>query len=274
MDYRSVMMIATRPVGDLLRDWRQRRRLSQLDLAMEADVSARHVSFLETGRARPSREMLLRLADPLDIPLRERNELLVAAGFAPVYPERGLDAPALRAAREAVERVLRGHEPYPALAVDRHWTMLAANDAVAPLLVGVAKDLVRPPINVLRLSLHPKGLAPRIANYGQWRGHLLERLRGQVAVSADPVLVALLEELAGYPAPDGLDEAGDADADRELAGIVVPLRLRTDLGMLSFISTTTVFGTPLDVTLADLAIESFFPADAETGEVLRGLAGV
>src|SRR5262245_39242564 len=152
VDYGSVMMIATRPVGDLLRDWRQRRRLSQLDLAMEADVSARHVSFLETGRARPSREMLLRLADPLDIPLRERNELLVAAGFAPVYPERGLDAPALRAARDAVERVLRGHEPYPALAVDRHWTMLAANDAVAPLLVGVAKELVRPPINVLRVS--------------------------------------------------------------------------------------------------------------------------
>jgi transcriptional regulator with XRE-family HTH domain len=269
VDYRSGMMIATRPVGDLLRGWRQRRRLSQLDLAMEAEVSARHLSFLETGRARPSREMLMRLAEPLEIPLRERNELLVAAGFAPVYPERGLDAPALRAAREAVERVLTGHEPYPALAVDRHWTMLAANDAVAPLLIGVAKELVRPPINVLRVSLHPKGLAPRIANYGEWRGHLLERLRGQVEKSGDPVLAALLEELRGYPAPEGIDDAGAGATDRDWAGIVVPLRLRTDRGLLSFISTTTVFGTPLDVTLADLAIESFFPADAETGEELR-----
>src|SRR5215211_7102926 len=204
------MMTATRPVGDLLRDWRQRRRLSQLDLAMEADVSARHLSFLETGRARPSREMLLRLSEPLDIPLRERNELLLAGGFAPVFPERSLDAPALKAAREAVERVLKGHEPYPALAVDRHWSLLTANDAVTPLLVGVGKDLLRPPINVLRLSLHPKGLAPRIANYAQWREHVLERLRGQVDVSADAVLADLLEELRGYPAPEGSAGQGQA----------------------------------------------------------------
>jgi transcriptional regulator with XRE-family HTH domain len=267
------MMIATRPVGDLLRDWRQRRRLSQLSLAMEADVSTRHVSFLETGRARPSREMLLRLAEPLEIPLRERNELLLAAGFAPVYPERGLDAPAMRAARDVVERVLAGHEPFPALAVDRYWTLLAANDAVAPLLVGVAKELVRPPINVLRLSLHPKGLAPRIVNLAEWREHVLERLRRQVAVSGDAVLAELLAELGGYPAPD--EAGGDAlsGREREEGRVAVPLRIRTEDGVLSFISTTTVFGTPVDVTLAELAIEAFFPADAETADVLlkRGI---
>jgi len=266
------MITATRPVGDLLRDWRQRRRLSQLDLAMEADVSARHLSFLETGRARPSREMLLRLAEPLEIPLRERNELLLAAGFAPVYPERGLDTPALRQAREAVERILKGHEPYPALAVDRHWTMVAANDAVAPLLVGVGKDLLRPPINVLRLSLHPKGLAPRIANYAQWRDHVLERLRRQVEVSADPVLAALLEELGSYPAPDGDTDDDASPHGRDLASVVVPLQLHTDHGLLSFFTTTTVFGTPVDLTLAELAIESFFPADTATAGILRGLS--
>jgi transcriptional regulator with XRE-family HTH domain len=269
------MMTATRPVGDLLRDWRQRRRLSQLSLAMEADVSPRHVSFLETGRARPSRQMLLRLAEPLEIPLRDRNQLLVAAGFAPVYPERGLDAPALRAAREAVERVLTGHEPYPALAVDRHWTLLAANDAVAPLLVGIGKDLLRPPINVLRLSLHPRGLARRIANYAEWRGHLLERLRHQVEVSADPVLNELLAELRGYPAPNEDDEIErrEPDRNRPFADMVIPLQLRTEHGLLSFFSTTTIFGTPVDVTLAELAIESFFPADSETALILRRIAG-
>jgi transcriptional regulator with XRE-family HTH domain len=263
------MMTATRPIGDLLRDWRQRRRLSQLDLALEADVSARHVSFLETGRARPSREMVLRLAERLEVPLRDRNTLLVAAGFAPVYPERSLDDPALRVAREAVDRVLVGHEPYPALAVDRHWSLVAANRAVGPLLVGVEPDLLRPPVNVLRLSLHPAGLAPRIANFAEWRAHLLDRLRHQVEVSADPVLAELLEELGRYPAPG---DGGEPVRDRDLAGVVVPLRLRTDRGLLAFFSTTTVFGTPVDVTLADLAIESFFPANAATAESLRRVA--
>jgi transcriptional regulator with XRE-family HTH domain len=266
------MMTATRPVGDLLRDWRQRRRLSQLDLAMEADVSARHLSFLETGRARPSREMLLRLSEPLQIPLRERNELLVAGGFAPVFPERGLDAPALKAARDAVERVLKGHEPYPALAVDRHWSLLAANETVAPLLVGVVRDLLKPPMNVLRLSLHPKGLAPRIANYRQWRNHVLERLRRQVAVSADPVLAELHDELRGYPMPEDAVDSAMPGSPTDFAGVVVPLQLRTEHGLLSFFSTTTVFGTPVDVSLSELAIESFFPADAATAEILRRLA--
>jgi transcriptional regulator with XRE-family HTH domain len=275
LDYRvAMMMTTTRPVGDLLRDWRQRRRLSQLALAAEADVSARHVSFLETGRARPSRELLLRLAERLEIPLRERNALLVAAGYAPVYPERSLDDPALQAARKAVDLVLTGHEPYPAIAVDRHWTLVAANRAVAPLLVGVAPELLRPPLNVLRVSLHPAGMAPRIANFAQWRTHLLERLRQQVETSADPTLAALLEELRGYPTPGGGAEGAANAPRRDLydAGVVVPLRLRTEHGLLAFFSATTIFGTPIDVTLAELAIESFFPADPATAEALRRIA--
>jgi transcriptional regulator with XRE-family HTH domain len=255
------------PVGELLRQWRRRRGFSQLDLACEADISTRHVSFLETGRSLPSRSMVIHLAERLDIPLRERNGLLVAAGYAPVYPEHKLDDPALLAARNAVDLVLSGHEPYPALAVDRHWTLIAANRAVMPLLAGAADDLLRPPVNVLRLSLHPAGLAPRIENFSQWRGHVLNRLARQVDVSADTVLASLHAELKALPVPEAPDpepiiETGHAD-------VVVPLRLRTDAGPLSFFSTTTVFGTAVDVTLSELAIEAFFPADAATAEALR-----
>ena len=191
------------PVGELLRGWRQRRRLSQLDLALEAEISSRHLSFLETGRSQPSRDMLLHLAERLDVPLRERNVLLTAAGYAPVFAERALTDPALQAARKAVELVLKGHEPFPALAVDRHWTLVAANAAVAPLLAGADPALLAPPVNVLRLSLHPNGLAPRIENLREWRAHLLERLRRQVELTADPVLAALMDELRAYPSPGG-----------------------------------------------------------------------
>ena len=258
----------TPPVGELLRQWRHRRGFSQLDLACEADISARHVSFLETGRSLPSRSMVIHLAERLDIPLRERNGLLVAAGYAPVYPEHKLDDPALRAAREAVDLVLTGHEPYPALAVDRHWTLVAANRAVAPLLAGAADELLRPPVNVLRLSLHPDGLASRIGNYSQWRGHVLTRLARQVDVSADPVLASLHEELKSLPVIPGAFEA-EAGMDGGHADVVIPFRLRTGTGLLSFFSTTTVFGTAVDVTLSELAIEAFFPADAATAEALR-----
>lgn len=189
----------TRPIGDLLREWRERRRLSQLALALDADVSTRHLSFLETGRARPSREMVLRLADRLNVPLRERNTMLLAAGFASAYPEHGFDDSALEVARAAVNRVLAGHEPFPALAVDRYWSLIAANRVVPGLLVGVAPELLQPPINVLRLSLHPDGLAPRIANLPEWRSHLLTRLSGQVEITADQQLAELLEELQSYP---------------------------------------------------------------------------
>jgi transcriptional regulator with XRE-family HTH domain len=250
--------------GDLLREWRQRRRVSQLELALDADVSSRHLSFVETGRSQPSREMVLRLAEQLEVPLRERNRLLVAAGYAPVFPERALSDPALQAARKAIDLVLAGHEPYPALAVDRHWTLIAANAAVTRLLAGIPADMMKPPVNVLRLSLHPNGLAPRIANLPEWRAHILARLRHQIDISADPILAELLTELSGYKAPARLTPVTDGHA-----GVVVPFRLRTDAGVLSFISTTTVFGTPVDITLAELALEAFFPADAATAEALH-----
>ncbi len=261
---------AIKPVGAFLREWRERRRLSQLALALDADVSARHVSFLETGRARPSREMLIHLAERLDVPLRERNTLLLAAGFAPAYAERPLDDPALSAVRASIDRVLAGHEPYPALAIDRHWTLIAANRMVSPLLTQVEPSLLQPPINVLRLSLHPAGLAPRIANLDQWRRHLLERLRHQVEATADAELAALFDELHAYEIPVSI---GPTNAPRDEQGnVFVPLRLNTDQGQLALLSTTMVFGTPVDVTLAELAIEAFFPADAETAERLRQLA--
>ncbi|MFN3349923.1 helix-turn-helix domain-containing protein [Pseudorhodoplanes sp.] len=263
------MATTTSTFGTHLRAWRQRRRMSQLALALDAEISARHLSFVETGKAQPSREMVLRLAERLDVPLRDRNMLLSAAGFAPVFPERKLDDPAMQNARRAVDRVLKGHEPYPALAIDRHWTMLAANAAVAPLLAGAAAALLAPPLNVLRLSLHPDGLSGRILNLAQWRAHLLERLRRQIEITADPVLVLLLKELEGYPAPRPPGPIAKPDH----ADVIVPLRLRIgDDTVLSLISTTTVFGTPQDITLSELALETFFPADAVTAEILRGMA--
>ncbi|MFO1037817.1 MAG: helix-turn-helix transcriptional regulator [Geminicoccaceae bacterium] len=250
--------------GTYLRSWRRRRHLSQLDCALEANISQRHLSFLESGRARPSREMLLHLAAHLDSPLRERNAALLAAGFAPAFPERSLDDPLMATARAAIATMLKGHEPYPALAVDRHWHLLDANAAVAPLLVGIEeRTLLAPQLNVLRLSLHPSGLAPRILNLAEWRHHILDRLRRQIAVTQDSGLVALLAELTAYPHPGG--PAGAADH----AGLLIPLRLATERGELSLISTTTVFGTPRDVLLSEIAIESFFPVDEATGRLLR-----
>lgn len=264
-------MPATQPVGDYLREWSQRRRLSQLDLALDANISTRHLSFMETGRAQPSRDMVLRLAERLDIPLRERNALLVSAGYAPLFPERSLDDPQQRPARKARELMLPGHEPYPALAIDRHCQLVAHNRAVQPLLAGIDPVLLQPPVNVLRLSLHPAGLAPRIANYAQWRAHLFERLRHQIEVTADPVLVNLFNELSGYPAPETTAMQLPTEA-QDFAGVVVPFQLATDSGMLSLIRTTTVFGSPVDVTLSEQALETFFPADAATAETLRQLA--
>ncbi len=258
------------PIGEHLRSWRQRRRLSQLDLACEADISTRHVSFLETGRARPSRDMLLHLAERLEVPLRDRNVLLVAAGFAPVFAERRLDDPALTAAREAVELVLAGHEPYPALAVDRHWVLVAANQAAQRIMGGVAPDLLKPPVNVLRVALHPDGLAPRTANLAEWRRHLLERLRRQVESTADPVLAALSDELARYPAPRPVGPPPPMSP----APVAIPFRLICGADTLSFLSTVTVFGTPVDITLSELAIEAFFPADRATAEALRRMETV
>lgn len=253
--------MTTATVGPLLRDWRLRRRLSQLDLALEAEVSTRHLSFVETGRSRPSAHMVLHLADRLEVPLRERNQLLLAAGHAPVFEQHELDDREMAPVRDALHLILDGHEPYPAVVVDRAWEMVAGNRAVSLLIAGVAPDLLEPPVNVLRLSLHPEGVAPRIANLGQWRAHLLERLRRQIALTGDAALQTLLEELAGYPGGEEPEEGEQT--------IAVPLRLATDAGELAFISTVATFGTAVEVTASELSIESFFPADAATAEAMR-----
>ena len=263
----SIALSPRAGVGDLLRDWRQRRRLSQLELAGDAEISTRHLSFLETGRSVPSRSMLLRLAERLDMPLRARNEMLNAAGFAALYTERPLDAPEMSVARRTIDAVLDAHAPFPALAVDRHWTLVASNAAVTALLAGVSAEMLQGAVNVLRLSLHPDGLAPRIVNLAEWRAHLLARLQQQVERSGDAQLAALHAELAAYPT------RGDAPV-HDAGAIAVPLRLRVD-GLaepLSLISTTTVFGTPVDVTLSELALECFYPADDATRAALQRLA--
>ena len=255
-------------VGAMLREWRQRRRLSQLELALEAGISSRHLSFVETGRSRPSADMVLHLAEELDVPLRDRNTLLLAAGFAPRFGQSDLDAPELGPVRDAIDQVLHGHEPYPALVVDRHWGLVAANRALGMLVGEVAEHLREPPMNVLRLSLHPEGLAPRIVNLHQWREHLLDRLGRDAVATGDLALDVLRDELESYPSgnPEPL-------VDPAFGDIAVPLRLRHGNDELSFISTKTVFGTAVDVTVAELSIESFFPADPHTAQVIRGLVG-
>lgn len=254
-------MTAGTGVGGLLREWRLRRRLTQMDLALRAEVSTRHVSFVETGRSTPTAAMIVTLCEALDVPLRERNTLLLAGGYAPAYPQRALREPPMSAVTDAIAHILAVHEPYPALVVDRGWDLVDANGALAPLLGGVADArLLEPPVNVLRLSLHPRGLAPRIRNLPQWRAHLLGRLAGEAEATGDAGLRALLQELRGYP--DGAGRGGE-----EADGIVVPLVLETDAGVMSLLSVTTVFGTPRDVTVAELAIESFHPADAATARL-------
>jgi len=252
-------------IGEHLREWRQRRHLSQLDLAGEAEISARHLSFVETGRSAPSREMVLKLAERLDVPLRERNVLLVAAGFAPAFPQRALDDPALRSAREAIDLVLRAHEPNPALAYDRHWNLVSANRMVAPLLEGVPQRLLGQPFNILRLAFHPEGLAPRTVNLAEWCAHLLERLHRQCEATADPELIKLYQDLKAYPIPA---RSGPLPPD----SVAIPFKLRHGGEVLSFFSTTMVFGTPVDVTLSELALETFFPADDLTAERMRRIA--
>jgi len=260
--------VAARPaVGALLRDWRQRRRMTQMDLALEADVSARHLSFIETGRSTPSADMVKHLAEQLEVPLRERNELLLAAGYAPAYGQRDIDEPEMGPVREALDRVLKGHEPFPAVVVDRHWGMVAANSAIPLLTAGVAEHLLAPPVNVLRLTLHPEGMAPRIVNLAEWRAHLLDRLGRQAVTSGDPALAALHDELAALPGE--LVPTHPHAPDLAAGEIATPLRIRQGDAELRFISTYTTFGTAVDVTVSELSIEAFFPADDETARVLR-----
>ncbi|WP_024804880.1 helix-turn-helix domain-containing protein [Nocardia sp. BMG51109] len=253
----------TQTAGDLLRHWRVTRRLSQLELAGRAETSARHLSFIETGRSTPSRQLILHLSEQLEIPLRERNRVLLAAGYAPVYAEPGLDTPQMEPVRDAMRRILAGHDPHPALAVDMHWNMVDANASAGLFLQDVAAELLAPPVNALRLSLHPDGLAPRIRNLAEWRGHLFERLQRQIEITGSDHLRALLAEVRDYPGgehPPGLPEPEQA---------VVPLRLCHNGTELAFLSAMTVFGTPMNVTVAELAIESFFPADPVTAAYLR-----
>lgn len=257
-----------RQVGEMLRLWRERRHLSQLDLALLAEVSTRHLSFVETGRARPSSQMIVRLTEQLEVPLRERNQLLLAAGYAPLYSETGLDAPQMSSIRAAVRQVLTGHEPYPAVAFDQSWSMVDGNSAVQLFLDGVSPELLQPPVNILRVALHPDGMANSIINVGEWRAHLLGRLRRQIALTADPQLEQLFEELRRYPCDQPEPDPDLVEARR----VVVPLRLRAhDYSELVFFSTVTAFGTPFDITVEELAIESFFPADEPTAAALRRL---
>jgi transcriptional regulator with XRE-family HTH domain len=258
-------------IGELLRSWRRRRSLSQLELALEADVSSRHVSFLETGRARPSREMVLRLAEHLEIPLRERNRLLLAAGYAPLYAERSLEEPVMAPVYQALDRFLRAHEPYPAIVIDRHHNLVSANDALGVITEGVAPELLEPPANALRVALHPQGMAPRVLNMPQWSAHLLHRLRREAALTADPELERLHAELADYP---GVCLEVPADERSSSGEILLPLRIRAGDHELAFFSTISTFGTPVDITLDELVIEAFYPANAATAShLLEGIAG-
>jgi transcriptional regulator with XRE-family HTH domain len=252
-----------RPVGELLRQWRTRRRLSQLDLANLAEVSTRHLSFVETGRAAPSREMLLHLTEHLEVPLRERNRLLLAAGYAPVYRESTMDEPAMEAVRQTLRQVMVAHEPFPAAVADRHWNLVDANAAAAVFLDGIDPRLLRPPVNVMRVSLHPHGMAPRILNLAQWRSHQLTRLRRQVEFTGDDALAGLYRELVAYPGPE------PSDMDIGPTDVVLPLRLRHDGQVLTFLSLVATFGAPLDVGVAELVIESFFPGDPATTRFLQ-----
>jgi transcriptional regulator with XRE-family HTH domain len=265
-------MTRSKTVGDLLRGWRERRRMSQLDLAYDAEISQKHLSFVELGRSQPSREMVLRLAEQLDIPLRERNILLAAAGFAAVFPERSLDDQSLTAARRAVDLILDRLEPNPSFAVDRHWTLVAANKAARIFTTEVAPALLEPPVNMLRICLHPDGFTPQVVNYPQWRRNVLEYLKRQVDATADSFLIELYEELKSYPKPK-TRLANLQPREIDYSGFAIPLRLLTGDSELSFISTVTIFGTPIDVTVSELAIESFFPADEKTAAILSRKSG-
>jgi transcriptional regulator with XRE-family HTH domain len=256
-------------IGPLLRDWRHRRHLSQMDLALEAGISTRHLSFVETGRAKPSNEMVLRLAERLNVPLRERNQLLISAGYAPEYSELPLESAEMAPIRDAVGRVLQGHEPYPAIAVNAAWELVGSNAALGVLLEGVSDELLQPPVNCMRLALHPDGLAPRILNLREWRSHLFYRLERQIALTGDSRLDRLRDELHSYPGPPIDDTSSGGE-------IMVELQLAAEGGRpeLRFFSTVTTFGTALDVTMAELSIEAFFPADAATAEALNAAIAV
>ncbi|MEV6168469.1 helix-turn-helix transcriptional regulator [Streptomyces sp. NPDC051954] len=267
----AAVLPAAEGVGPLLRAWRERRRVSQLELALRADSSARHISFVETGRSRPSEEMVLRLAEHLDVPVRERNALLLAAGYAPRYRETPLADPALDTLREGIERLIQGYEPYPAFVVDATYDVVAANRGILTLLEGLPESLLVPPLNAMRLTLHPEGLAPRIRNLREWRGHLLAQMERQIALQRSQPLRELYAEVAAYPVPEEA-EAEPADEPSEpVPPFALPMRIEHDGRVLSFISSISTFNTPMDVTVAELAIETLLPADPATVKYLQSL---
>ncbi|MGW2572848.1 helix-turn-helix domain-containing protein [Streptomyces sp. NPDC001537] len=257
-------------IGPLLRSWRERRRVSQLELALRADSSARHISFIETGRSRPSEEMVLRLAEHLDVPVRERNSLLLAAGYAPHYPETPLDSPGLDALREGMERLIRCYEPYPAFVVDSVYDVVAANRGMTMFLEGVAQELLEPPLNAMRLTLHPEGLAPRIRNLPEWRGHLLAQMEREIALHRSAPLRALYEEVAAYPVPRQ-EHDHEHEPEEPVPYFALPMQIEHEGRTLSFVSSISTFNTPMDVTVAELAIETLLPADPATVKYLRSL---
>jgi transcriptional regulator with XRE-family HTH domain len=261
-------------VGPLLRGWRERRRVSQLELALRADSSARHISFIETGRSRPSEEIVLRLAEHLDVPMRDRNSLLLAAGYAPRFRETPLADPSMNALREGLDQLLRGYEPYPALVVDATYNVIAANRGITMILEGISEHLLQPPLNAMRLTLHPEGLAPKIRNLREWRGHLLHQMDRQIALQRSDALRAVYEEVAAYPVADPGVDVLDADGSGSGSGsdslcFALPLRIEHDGHLLSFISSISTFNTPMDVTVAELAIETLLPADPATVKYLQ-----
>ncbi|MFG2988791.1 helix-turn-helix domain-containing protein [Streptomyces sp. NPDC048257] len=267
--------MTTTSVGTLLRAWRERRGISQLELAGRAESSSRHISFIETGRSRPSEEMVLRLAGHLDVPVRERNSLLLAAGYAPRYAHTALDDPAMETLREGIARLLTGYEPYPALVVDATYDVVAANRGIAMLLDGLPEHLLTPPLNAMRITLHPEGLAPRIRNLREWRGHLLAQMERQIALARSEPLRALHEEVSAYPVAErpGDGAPGDGAPDEGAAYLALPLVIEHDGHVLSFVSSIATFNTPMDVTVAELAIETLLPADPATVKYLRSLGG-
>lgn len=264
---RWAMTTQTLPFGVLLRRWRQSRRMTQERLALSANSSTRHLSCLETGRALPSRDMILRLAEHLEVPLRDQNTLLLAAGFAPAFQERSLAE--LANARLAIQQILQAHKPYPAFALDRHWTIISSNSTLPQLYEGCSPDLLREPINAIRLVLHPLGMGPRIVNFVEWRAHTVTVLRQQIETGPDPVIQSLLAEVMNYPAPPGKVALATSDGPQRYA---TPLQIATALGTVSFLSTTTIFGTPTDVTLSELALEMLFPADEATVGIVKSMA--
>ncbi|MFE2984604.1 helix-turn-helix domain-containing protein [Streptomyces sp. NPDC059262] len=259
-------------IGPLLREWRERRRVSQLELALRADSSARHLSFVETGRSRPSEELVLRLAEHLDVPVRERNALLLAAGYAPRFAETPLDDPSMGALREGLDRLLHGYEPYPALVVDATYTVVAANRGIAMLMEGIPESLLTPPLNAMRLTLHPEGLAPRIRNLREWRGHLLAQMERQIALDRSEALRAVYDEVKAYPVADRDGNDAGGEGGEAVPYFALPMVIEHDGQVLSFVSSISTFNTPMDVTVAELAIETFLPADPATAKYLRSLA--